>query len=110
LLLDRPASLAFFVLTGLISAGLVRLLSRHMMLFGNRRFALTILIAMTISVAAQWLSPALAAVHFEWAGIGFIVPGLLGHQFDRQGVAPTLAMLALAAVIVRIVLLLVVQL
>ena len=68
-----------------------------MMLFGNRRFALTILIAMTISVAAQWLSPALAAIHFEWAGIGFIVPGLLAHQFDRQGVVPTLAMLTLAA-------------
>ena len=33
-----------------------------------------------------------------------IVPGLVAHQFDRQGVMPTLIMLAIAAPIVRVIL------
>jgi len=53
---------------------------------------------MALSLGAQWVSPMLAVrlmpTYVEWAGIGFIVPGLLAHQFDRQGVLPTLAMLA----------------
>jgi hypothetical protein len=44
----------------------------------------------------------------EWVGLGLIVPGLLAHQFDRQGVLPTLAMLAIAAPLVRLILILVV--
>jgi hypothetical protein len=46
----------------------------------------------------------------EWAGLGFIVPGLLAHQFDRQGVLPTLIMLAIAAPLVRVILIVAVRL
>lgn len=110
LLLDRPISLAGFILAALISFGCVRWLSQYVMLYGNRRFSLTLLIGMTLSIAAQWLSPALAAAHLEWAGIGFIVPGLLGHQFDRQGIVRSLIMLTIASVITRLALLLIVRL
>ncbi len=109
LLLDRPVSLAGFLIAALASRALVRLLGDHLMLFGNRRFAVTLLAGMTLSVGAQWASPWLASAHLEWAGLGFIVPGLLGHQFDRQGIWPTLLILAIAAPIVRVIVLLAAQ-
>jgi poly-gamma-glutamate biosynthesis protein PgsC/CapC len=110
LLLDRPISLIGFILAALLSYGLVRWLSNYLMLYGNRRFSLILLIGMTLSIAAQWFSPALTSAHLEWAGIGFIVPGLLGHQFDRQGIVPSLLMLTIASVITRLCLLMIVRL
>ncbi len=109
LLLDRPVALVGFVVIGLISLGVVRILSRRLMLYGSRRFAIAVLTGMTLSIGAQWASPMFAPANLEWAGLGFIVPGLLANQFDRQGVLPTLGMLAIAAPIVRLILLLVVK-
>jgi hypothetical protein len=48
--------------------------------------------------------------YVEWVGLGLIVPGLLAHQFDRQGVLPTLLMLAIAAPLTRLIVILVVRL
>ena len=112
LLLDRPAALLGFLLVALASYGLLRALGTQLMLYGSRRFSVVILAGLTLSLGAQWVSPVLAPTHVtayvEWAGIGFIVPGLLAHQFDRQGILPTLVMLAIAAPLVRLALILVV--
>jgi poly-gamma-glutamate biosynthesis protein PgsC/CapC len=107
LLLDRPAALAGFLAAALATFGCVRLMSEHLMLFGQRRFAVALLIGMAFSVGARFLSPAFAAVHLEWAGLGFIVPGLMAHQFDRQGILQTLVMLAIAAPLTRAIVMLV---
>jgi poly-gamma-glutamate biosynthesis protein PgsC/CapC len=112
LLLDRPSALFGFLIIALAAYGLLRALGTQLMLYGSRRFTIAILAGMTLSLGAQWISPALAVTfvptYVEWAGIGFIVPGLLAHQFDRQGVLPTLVMLAIAAPLVRIALIFVV--
>ncbi len=107
LLLDRPAALAGFLVVALGSYGIVRALGRVLMLYGNRRFAVSVLTGLMLGVGAQWASLS-APLYVEWVGLGLIVPGLLAHQFDRQGVLPTLAMLAIAAPLVRLILILVV--
>jgi poly-gamma-glutamate biosynthesis protein PgsC/CapC len=107
LLLDRPTALAGFLLVAAASYGILRALGMVLMLYGNRRFAVAVLTGLTLSVGAQWASLS-APLYVEWVGLGLIVPGLLAHQFDRQGVLPTLAMLAIAAPLVRLILILVV--
>ena len=109
LLLDRPAALAGFLLVAAASYGIIRALSMVLMLYGQRRFALAVLTGLTIGAGAQWASLS-ASLSVEWVGLGLVVPGLLAHQFDRQGVLPTLAMLAIAAPLVRLILILVVAL
>jgi gamma-polyglutamate biosynthesis protein CapC len=107
LLLDRPMALAGFLLVAAASYGIVRALGMVLMLYGSRRFAVAVLTGLTLGVGAQWASLS-ATLYVEWVGLGLIVPGLLAHQFDRQGVLPTLAMLAIAAPLVRLILILVV--
>ena len=107
LLLDRPAALAGFLVVAVASYGIVRALGMVLMLYGNRRFAVAVLTGLTLGVGAQWASLS-APLYVEWVGLGLIVPGLLAHQFDRQGVLPTLAMLAIAAPLVRLILIFVV--
>jgi poly-gamma-glutamate biosynthesis protein PgsC/CapC len=110
LLLDRPTALAGFLVVAAVSYGVVRALSTVAMLYGTRRFAVALLAGLALSVGAQWASPLFVAPYVEWVGLGLIVPGLLANQFDRQGVLPTLLMLAIAAPLVRLILLLVVWL
>ena len=107
LLLDRPAALVGFLLVAAASYGVVRALGTVLMLYGNRRFAVAVLTGLTLGVGVQWASLS-APLYVEWVGLGLIVPGLLAHQFDRQGVLPTLVMLAIAAPLVRLILLVVV--
>jgi hypothetical protein len=79
------------------------------MLYGTRRFAIAVLAGLTLSTGAQWTAPLLMPNYVEWVGLGYIVPGLLAHQFDRQGVLPTLVMLAIAAPLVRLIVILAVR-
>jgi poly-gamma-glutamate biosynthesis protein PgsC/CapC len=109
LLLDRPTALAGFLVVALASYGIVRALGTLLMLYGTRRFAIAVLTGLALSVGAQWASPQLLPAYVEWVGLGLIVPGLLAVQFDRQGILPTLAMLAIAAPLVRLILLIVVR-
>jgi len=110
LLLDRPTALLAFLLVAAVSYGMLRALGTVLMLYGNRRFAVAVLAGLTVSVGAQWASPLFVPAYVEWVGLGLIVPGLVAHQFDRQGVLPTLAMMAIAAPLVRLILILVVRL
>ena len=107
LLIDRPTALLGFLLVAASSYGMVRALGTVLMLYGNRRFAIAVLTGLTLTVGAQWASPSVP-LYVEWVGLGLIVPGLLAHQFDRQGILPTLVMLAIAAPLVRLILILVV--
>ena len=109
LLLDRPAALVGFLLVALASYGVVLALSTVLMLYGTRRFAVAVLAGLTLSVGASWTFPLVDLNYVEWAGLGYIVPGLLGYQFDRQGILPTLIMLAIAAPLVRLIVILVVR-
>jgi gamma-polyglutamate biosynthesis protein CapC len=110
LLLDRPAALLGFLLVAFASFGIVLALGTRLMLYGSRRFTVAVLAGLTLSAGAQWAVPIYVPGYVEWAGLGFIVPGLLAHQFDRQGVLPTLMMLAIAAPLVRVILIVAVRL
>jgi poly-gamma-glutamate biosynthesis protein PgsC/CapC len=110
LLLDRPTALVGFLLVAVTSYGIVRALGMVLMLYGTSRFAVAVLAGLTLTVGLQWASPLFLSPYVEWVGLGLIVPGLLANQFDRQGVLPTLLMLAIAAPLVRLILVLVVRL
>lgn len=104
-ILNRPAALLLTLLLTLATYVLVSLLARVVVLYGSRRFAVTVLIGLALSSLMQLLRPSLGAFFLEWTGIGYIVPGLIAHQFFRQGVVRTLLAIAITAPIVRLIVL-----
>jgi poly-gamma-glutamate biosynthesis protein PgsC/CapC len=104
LFLDRPGVLAATAVASLLAWGAVRGLSRWLVLYGRRRFMLMVL----AGFACQWLVERglgyLSATMPRAEVIGFIIPGLIANEVDRQGVTPTFAALAVLAVFVRLVL------
>ncbi len=97
MLLDRPKALAGLVVLTAVTWGIVRSMANVLMLFGSRRFAVTILVGIVISTGANsfLVDPEFALL--EWSGLGYIVPGLIAHHCERQGVVATTLAIAIAA-------------
>jgi len=101
LMLDRPKALAGMALAAGLAFFVINGLARGLHLYGTRRFGLTILVGLVVSTGLAGLDGELAGL--QWAGLGYIVPGLIAHQFHRQGVVPTVLAMAVAAPLTRAV-------
>ena len=102
----QPVWLAGTLAVALVTWGVVRLLGRRLLLYGRRLFAMHLLTGMMLGQALMLAGRGLT--HWDWgiSVIGWIIPGLLSRDFDRQGLGPTVAVTALAVVLIRLVALL----
>ena len=102
LLLDQPLRVVTTIILALLTWGAVRLLSEVVILFGKRRFAVFIIVSFLLRylfglVSAETELP-LSAV----AVIGYLVPGILAHEIDRQGAVKTLSSMLIVAVALKL--------
>lgn len=99
----QPVWLAGTLAVALVTWGVVRLLGRWLLLYGRRLFAMHLLTGMLLGQALMLAGRGLT--HWDWgiSVIGWIIPGLLSRDFDRQGLGPTVAVTALAVVLIRLV-------
>jgi gamma-polyglutamate biosynthesis protein CapC len=105
LYLDRPLMVVGTIAAALVSYLGVRLAGRFFLLYGRRTLVLAVLLGFIFGALVDRL-PHLAgsALGGNFAAIGFIVPGLLAYWMTRQGILQTLAAMGVAAVLVRLAL------
>ena len=108
LYLDQPPRLAATVAVALLTWAAVRFgLSRLVVLYGRRRFAITVLVGYLLNAALEHLLLVMPAAPLELRAIGYIVPGLIANTALAQGPFVTLGTTFLVAAAVRAVLVLV---
>jgi gamma-polyglutamate biosynthesis protein CapC len=108
LALHRPLLVAGTVVASLLTLWSIRLLTNFMLVYGRRRIALTVLIGFVFGwVVKNALTFSFPPYSLHLASIGYIIPGLIANWMERQGAVRTLAVMLIAAVIVRLVLMLV---
>jgi poly-gamma-glutamate biosynthesis protein PgsC/CapC len=101
--LDRPLEVLGTVLAALMTYACLRLASRLFLLYGRRMLVLAVLLGFVFgALIARAPSLGLASVAGGLAAIGYIIPGLLAYWMTRQGIVQTLAAMAVAAVLVRL--------
>jgi len=102
--LGSPLLLAGTLMTSLLTYGSVKAASRYIILYGRRRFILMVL----AGFAWQWLFKAAIIQQFALTTdtdiLGFIIPGLIANEMDRQRILPTLLTLLIISIMVRLVL------
>lgn len=90
---DQPWLIGLSLCTALITMLLVRALAFFAVLYGRRRFMVCVLLAF----ALQWTFSSLIMETEMGQGrlevVGYIIPGLIASEMDRQG--PALTLLAL---------------
>jgi poly-gamma-glutamate biosynthesis protein PgsC/CapC len=108
LYLDKPLQIIGTLIVSLVTWGIIRGISMFTLLFGKRRMVLSILIGFILG----WLSRNLifhniTIYDLQMQSIGYIVPGLIANWFERQGFWKTLSTMIIAAVVVRLILMIV---
>lgn len=89
-----PERLAATVLMAFFCMGVVRLCSRCMILYGRRRYFVFLAVGM-LGKMALGMSGAGAI-----GTIGYLVPGLLGRDMEKQGVVKTLSAAAVVTLFI----------
>lgn len=99
LYLDQPLRVIATVGVALLSLITYKLLARYLILFGKRRFVLIILVGVAWSQVWGLIFPALFSGEVELKAVGWLIPGLLANNLEKQKILLTLASLFASAVI-----------
>ena len=103
--LDAPGRLLATFAVSLATWVVVRHgLMRLVVLYGRRRFGITILVGFVMQGLYGAMLGSLAALPADLRAVGYLVPGLIAHTALAQGVWPTVTMTMAGAVIVRLIL------
>lgn len=102
--LNNPLLLAGTLVISLLTYLSIKIASRYAILYGRRRFILMVL----AGFAWQWLFRLLVIQRFAFTAesdiLGFIIPGLIANEMERQRILPTLLTLLIISVMVRLTL------
>jgi len=102
LYLDRPVQIITTLLVALATWMIIRIISNFTILYGKRRMALSILVGFIIGWLVSGME--LNIMNFNVDSIGYIIPGLIANWLERQGLVKTITTMVVAAILVRITL------
>jgi len=99
LYLDQPLRVLATVAAALLSLAGYKALGRWFLLFGRRRFVLLVLLGGAFGQLWLVLWPHLGPASLDLRVVGWIVPGLLANNLERQKAGPTLASFATVTIL-----------
>lgn len=108
LMIHHPLRIVGTVLVSLLTFLTIKFLSNYIFIYGRRRTVMVILIGFLFG----WLSRELLVIEtstwtIEIQTIGLIIPGLIANWMERQGVIKTLSTMIIAAVMIRLILMII---
>ncbi len=106
LLAGRPMALAAVVVSSLVVLVATKGAARQIILFGRRRFVLMVLTGVVCLRGIEMVLGLLPAAPAEVQGLGYLVPGLIANDMEKQGILATLLMMVLVSAAIRLVLVL----
>lgn len=99
LFMDQPLRIIGTLIASLLTILCYRIASRYLLLFGRRRFVFMILFGGLWTFLWILVFPSIFPVSFEFRVIGWVIPGLIANNFERQGMIVTTAALITVTVI-----------
>ena len=106
--LHQPITILATLSISIIVFIIVKLLGNFMFIYGRRRMVITVLLGFIIGWMARYYGIfANLSSDYSVNVIGFIIPGLIANAMERQGIVKTLSIMVIAAVRVRLLLVLI---
>jgi len=99
LYLNHPMRIAGTLIVALLTLLCFRLASRYLIIFGTRRFVFMILVAGLWTLLWLRYFPLILPTSIEFRVIGWVVPGLMANNFEKQGIVVTTASIATATIV-----------
>ena len=106
--IDRPMQIIGTLLVSLATLLIIKIVGKFTLLYGKRRMVLSILVGFIFGWLSRNVVFADVTIYdLKLQSIGYIVPGLIANWFERQGVVKTISVMLLAAIVVRLTLIIV---
>lgn len=99
--LHSPTRMVYTILVAIMAVYLCRFLAKWVILYGRRRFAAMILLTFFIGLVVDWIGLVPGGVGV----IGYLIPGIIARECDRQGIATTLLSITITTGILAVILL-----
>lgn len=103
---NTPFRLAATVVVALLSAGIVKVLSSVIILYGRRRFMAAVLVSFALGWLLDTFLLGMPSTGQDLRVIGYIVPGLIANDVLKQGAVRTVLAAMLVTAVVRLALVL----
>lgn len=106
MMFHEPSRIAGTILVSTFTFLIIKFLSNYMFIYGRRRTVLVILIGFLVGWVSRefFIFDIAEGQSLEFQAVGFIIPGLIANWMERQGVIQTLSTMIVAAVLVRLLL------
>lgn len=103
--LHRPTLIIGTIAVSLATLVIIKIISNFSLLYGKRRMVLSILIGFILGWATRNIIFVNVTIYdLKMQSIGYIIPGLIANWMERQGVFRTIFTMIIAAVLVRLIL------
>lgn len=103
LFVNQPSRLLGTLLAALLTLLCYKLASRYVILFGRRMFVFMVLVGALWTYCWIQFFPLFYPASLEFRVIGWVVPGLIANNFEKQGVVSTTAALVTVTVAVYLI-------
>ena len=87
---DIACVLIVFVLSLITYLIINYVLPKFMILFGKRKFAVSLIVSIILKLATEMLFPMIPFASVTFRGVGAITPSLLANSYSRQGIIYTI--------------------
>ncbi|MBP8718376.1 MAG: poly-gamma-glutamate biosynthesis protein PgsC [Candidatus Atribacteria bacterium] len=104
LFINQPFRIIITIGIAILTYYIVLFLSNYLILYGKRRFLSMVLISFFMKWLVESFLFQLPVTNIELQSIGYIIPGLLANEMQRQGILITLLATAIVAILVRLTL------
>ena len=91
LYMQSPRSIAYTMINALLTFSIAKLIGNFVILYGKRRFSIFIILSFVI----DYLLGALGLLPSNIEIIGFLIPGIIALDFEKQGIFNTMVSLGI---------------
>lgn len=99
----KPLLIIYTIIVALGTYLIVKYISNYVVLFGRRRFSVVMLMSFVLVWVMEYLSGLTANSELEFRVIGFIIPGLISNEMERQGIPQTMLALSVTTIATAII-------
>ncbi len=106
--LTEPLVVVYTLFIAFVTLFIVKEISNHVILFGRRRFSVVMLVNFGLAWIADMVTDYTLTSTVDFQVIGFVIPGLIANEMERQGIFNTLYTLIIITALTLLSLLLVI--
>lgn len=103
LFLNNPGRIITTILLSFLTYATVRLLNTYTMLYGRRKFAVFIIVSFLIRFIINRFFVAASLPISAALIIGYLIPGIIAQDIDRQGTVKTLSAMFTVAILLKLI-------